>query len=246
MKVIAVYNIKGGVGKTATSVNISYVAASEGNSVLLIDLDPQGASSFYFKMDGKNRKKLKKSIFGNDSVENSIEETEFDNLSILPADSRYRKLDNFLSDMKNSEKWLRKLLKPVRQQFDYIIIDCPPNITSLSENIFKNVDAVLIPVVPTVLSIRTYEQLNEYFKEEGFDKSKLLPFYSMVERKKNMHSDSMLEFSKVHKECLNISIYCNSIVEKMGEYLSPVVYKYPHSESAESYISLWKKLKRKL
>ncbi len=246
MKVIAVYNVKGGVGKTATSVNISYVASEDPAKILLIDLDPQGASTFYFKVKANQKDSLKKTIFGNRSLEESIIETEFENLDILPADSRYRKLDSLLSDLKNSDKWLKKLLKPVKKEYDYIIIDCPPNITTLSENIFKNVDAILVPVVPTVLSVRTYEQLYTYFKDEKLDKKKLIPFYSMVEKKKNMHNATMIEFSKDHPECLDVAISFNSIVERMGEYLTPVAFKFPYSESAESYRTLWKKLKRKL
>lgn len=245
MKVIAVYNVKGGVGKTATSVNISYVASEDSCKVLLIDLDPQGASTFYFKIKPAHKESLKKTIFGTRSLEESIKQTEFENLDILPADAHYRKLDAFLSDMKNSDKWLKKLLKPVKKGYDYIIIDCPPNITTLSENIFKNVDAILVPVVPTVLSVRTYDQLFDYFKSEKLNRKKLIPFFSMVEWKKNMHNELMIEFSKNYPECINVAVSYNSIIERMGEYLSPVAFKYPYSESAEAYRSLWKKLKRK-
>lgn len=246
MKVIAIYNIKGGVGKTATSVNISYIASEEGNKVLLLDLDPQGASTFYFKVKSTGKEQIKKTIFGNKSLESAIKETEFENLDILPADDKYRKLDNFLSDLKDGNKWLKRLIKPVKKEYDFIIIDCPPNITSLSQNIFSNVDVILVPVIPTILSVRTYEQLLAFFKEEKLDHKKLIPFYSMVEWKKNMHNELMAEFSKEHSECLNVAITYNSIVERMGEYLSPVAFKFPYSESAESYRTLWKKLKKKL
>ncbi len=245
MKVIAVYNVKGGVGKTATSVNIAYAASEQGFKILFIDLDPQGASTFYFKIKQGNKEKLKKTIFGKKSIEDSIQETEFTNIHILPADSKYRKLDAFIADMKESGKWLKKLLKPVKKEYDFIIIDCPPNITSLSENIFKNVDAILVPVVPTTLSVRTYKQLHAYFDDEKLDKKKLFPFYSMVERKKNMHNELMEEFSKQYPECIEVAIPYSSIVEKMGEYLAPSVYKYPNEETSEAFRTLWKKLKYK-
>jgi chromosome partitioning protein len=246
MKVIAVYNIKGGVGKTATAVNLSYAATIDGNKVLLLDMDPQGASSFYFKTKPSMDGDANKILFGGKSIESAIRQTEFTGLDILPADSKYRKLDHFLYNMKKSDKWLRKLFSPVKKQYDYIFIDCPPSITFVSQNLFENADAVLVPVIPTVLSIRTYEQLREFFKDEGFDKKKLFPFFSMYERRKNMHNESIDSFASNYPECIKIAIPYNSEIEKMGEYMAPIVYKYPYAEASEMYMKLWKKLKKSL
>jgi chromosome partitioning protein len=246
MKIISVYNIKGGVGKTATAVNMSYAAAADGNKVLLMDIDPQGASSFYFKVKPALDGGAGKILFGGKSVETAIRETEFTNLDILPADSKYRKLDHFLHSMKKSDKWLSKLFNPVKKQYDYVFIDCPPSITSVAENLFENSDAILVPVIPTVLSIRTYEQLREFFKEEKFDKKKLVPFFSMYERRKNMHNESMESFARQYPECINLAIPYNSEIEKMGEYMAPIVHKYPYAEASEIYVKLWKKLKKQI
>lgn len=246
MILIAVYNIKGGVGKTATAVNMAYAAAEDGNKVLLMDIDPQGASSFYFKTKVSLDGDAKKVLFGGKSIESSIKATEFENLDILPADPKYRKLDAFLNDMKNSDKWLKKLFSPVKKSYDYVFIDCPPSITAVSENIFINADAILVPVIPTVLSIRTYEQLKAFFREEKLDKKKLFPFFSMYERRKNMHNESMESFLKDFPECINIAIPYNSEIEKMGEYMAPIVKRYPYAEASEAYRKLWKKLKSKI
>ena len=245
MKVISVYSIKGGVGKTATAVNIAYAAASEKNSVLLVDMDPQAASTFYLHKNNKDKGDKTKGLPDKKNLEDLIQETNYKNLDLLPADTRYRQLDSFISDMKNSDKWLRKILKPVKKQYDYIIIDSPPNITALSENILKNSDAVLVPVIPTTLSARTYEQLRKFFIEEKFDHKKLHPFFSMVERRKIMHLDTIEAFSRIHPECINISIPYNAEVEKMGEYMGPIVWRYPYAEASENFCKLWKKIKQK-
>jgi chromosome partitioning protein len=246
MKIIAIYNIKGGVGKTATTVNLAYTAAADGNKVLLMDIDPQGASSFYYKVKPSLEGNASKILFGGKSIESAIRETEFTNLDILPADSKYRKLDNFLHNMKKSDKWLSKLFSPVKKQYDYVFIDCPPSVTAVSENLFENADIILVPVIPTVLSVRTYEQLKEFFKEEGFDRKKLIPFFSMYERRKNMHNESMESFAKKYPECMDIAIPYNSEIEKMGEYMAPIVHKYPYAEASQAYGKLWKKLKKSL
>jgi chromosome partitioning protein len=245
MKIIAVYHIKGGVGKTATSVNIAYAAATEGNRVLLLDIDPQGASSFYFNVKA-DEDEGHQAVFGDASLDSSIKKTDFKNLDILPSDGRYRRLDHFITKMKRSDKWLKKLFSPVKKEYDYVFIDCPPSITAVAENLFEHTDAILVPVIPTTLSIRTYEQLKGFFKKEKLDKKKLFPFFSMYERRKNMHNESMIQFEKDYPECISVAIPYNSEIEKMGEYRMPIVHKYPYTEASEMYRRLWKRLKAKI
>ncbi|MCI5120518.1 MAG: ParA family protein, partial [Candidatus Electrothrix sp. AUS4] len=143
MAIIAVYNIKGGVGKTATSVNLSYMSAHTGKNTLLCDLDPQGSSSYYFRVKAKKKFSAEHFLQGGNQLEESIRGTDYPGLDILPADFSYRNLDITLDHMKKSKKRLKQILDPLAEEYQHIFLDCPPNITLLSENIFSAADIVL-------------------------------------------------------------------------------------------------------
>jgi cellulose biosynthesis protein BcsQ len=245
MKIIAVFNIKGGVGKTATAVNLAFTAANEGNKVLLVDLDPQGASTFYFQLERvDNTKKL---ITGNTDLSNAVHDSGYANLDILPASSDYRKMDVYLNSLKTgSSRWLSNLFKPVKKTYDYVILDCPPNVSLYSENILRNSDLVLVPVIPTTLSVRTYDQLLEFCTQQKIDKKKLHPFFSMYEMRKSLHNETISEFVMTHKETINVVIPYKSDVEKMGLYQAPYTARFPNSEITYLYKELWKAAKKKV
>lgn len=245
MKIISVFNIKGGVGKTATSVNLAYLASKDkGAKILLADLDPQGASSFYFKIDVNH--KQKKFVKGNKSVSDLIVESGYPNLDLLPADNDYRKIDFYLKELKGKPRWLSSFFKPVGKKYDYVIVDCPPNIGLMSENILKNSDLILVPVVPTTLSVRTYEQLIEFCKQEEIDKKKVMPFFSMYERRKNLHNETIEDFSNKYKNSVDVAIPYMSEIERMGVYKAPYTSIHPDNDISYLYKQLWKSVKKKL
>lgn len=246
MKIIAVYNIKGGVGKTSTSVNMAYTIAKDGYKTLIVDLDPQGASTYYFKASPKLKGKSNKILNTKKDISESIVTTDFANLDILPADPSYRKIDFIIDQLKGGEKWLKKILRPVKKAYDMVILDCPPNVTNLSENVFRNSDIILVPVVPTTLSVRTYDQMINFFEEEKIDQHKIIPFFSMVEKRKTMHIRTMEEFLFKNSNTINVSVPFLSIIERMGEYRSPVAHKYPYYEASFCYKKLWKELKTRI
>jgi len=242
MKIIACYSNKGGVGKTATSVNLAYASAMKGRSTLLCDLDPQGASGFYFRV--KPSKKLQNKAFFKDvkGFLEAIRASDFDNLDLLPANLTYRDFDIFLSRMKNSRSRLTKALKELKSDYDVVILDCPPNISLLSENVFKTADKIVVPVIPTTLSVRTFEQLNDFFKENEYQRKKIMPFFSMVQKSKKLHKETMITLRKNYKSLLKNYIPFSSEIEKMGVHRAPVVTFAGKDFAANAYSKIWNEI----
>jgi chromosome partitioning protein len=236
VKFIECYSNKGGVGKTATAVNLAHAFAEAGHRVLLCDLDPQGASGFYFRV--KPSKKLRDESFFKDVARftKAIRGSDFEGLDILPANLTFRDFDVFLARMKNSRSRLKKALKSVDGDYDIVVLDCPPNISMLSENVFRSADAVVVPVIPTTLSERTFEQLLDFFKREKLPRKKLMPFFSMAERRKKLHAETEARMRREHrKRFLASKVPFSTDVEKMGVHRAPVATFAAGREAGRTY-----------
>lgn len=246
MKIIAIYNIKGGVGKTATAVNLSYLASLDGASTLVWDLDPQGAASYYFRIKAKVKGGGQKLVEGKRDFEEAIRGTDYELLDLLPADFSYRNMDFFVELTKKPEGRLSKLLQPLSDEYDYVFLDCPPSISSASESVFAAADILLVPTIPTTLSLRTYKQIKKFFKEENYDAMKILPFFAMVDLRKQLHRLIVEYPPSFMPGVLDSYIPYASEVERMGVNRAPVGDFAAHSRAAICYKSMWEEIKTHL
>lgn len=242
MTILAFYSIKGGVGKTAAAVNLAYLSSRDGFKTLLCDLDPQGSASYYFRVRTPKKFDSENLLEGGKKVDRTIRGSDYENLDILPADFSYRLLDIALSDRKRSRKWLKEMLRPFEDEYDNIFIDCPPNITLLSENVFFAADHILLPFVPTTLSRLTYEKLLKFFNRSKLAQSKIVPFFSMVEQQKTVHKELIMEMEG-DKHFLKSRVPYAADIEKMGIHRQPVICTQSHSKATASFEELWNELK---
>ena len=243
MVTLAIYNLKGGVGKTAASINLAYASAKEGFKTLVWDLDPQGSSSFYLGVKSTVKNESRKILNSEMDLHSAIQTTAYENLDVIPADISARHADILLNEMKQSKRKLLSLLSALKNEYDIVILDSPPGISVLHDAVFVAADWVLMPNIPTTLSIRSFETVNDYFKENDLDRSKIKCFFSMVDHRKNLHHEVMGEFYK-DKYFLKSYIPYLSDVEKMGVHEAPIETFAASSYAAQCYRDLWKEIRK--
>ena len=244
MRTIALYSNKGGVGKTAAAVNLSYLAARTGARTLICDIDPQSSATYYFRVKPKIKSGAKGFLKGGKKVFKSIKGTDYSNLDLLPADFSYRRLDIEFSQLKRSKNRLHRILKSFEAEYDVVILDCPAGISVLAENVLNTVNCTLVPLIPTTLSVRTYLQLLVFCKKNKIDTSRIYTFFSMVDRRKKLHLSLMEKVSRKLSNALKSDIPYLSMIEQMGVYREPVVAFSPSSRASKAYRRLWHNLQK--
>lgn len=246
MRILATYNLKGGVGKTATAINLAWLAASEGARTIVWDLDPQAAASFYLRTRPKVKGGSKALLKGKRDLADVIKGTNYENLDLLPADFSYRHMDVQLDDSRKPVKQIIRLLRPLRAEYDFVFLDCAPSISTVSETVFKVVDALLVPLIPTTLSLRTFHQIIDFLEKKNLRHVQLLPFFSMVDRRKNLHNEIVARLPREWPGMLSSAIPYASDVERMGIRRSAVGEHAPGSVAAQAYRDLWAEIRTRL
>jgi cellulose biosynthesis protein BcsQ len=248
MKIIAVTNIKGGVGKTTTAVNLAYLCAASGQRTLLWDLDAQGGATYIFGIDpgGHESASAKKLLAGKCAIPELIVETGYPNLDLLPANLSYRKFDIHLDAHKKPTERLLKMSRSLREIYDVLFLDCPPGISLLSENVLHAADVVMVPLLPTPLSLRMLVQLRDFIDHQGWQDLLLLPFFSMVDIRRSLHLELMASTRTQFPAMLNTEVPYRSEIERMSVRRAPLPAFSPNGAAAGIYAALWRDMSERM
>ena len=207
-KIVSIANQKGGVGKTTTAVNLSTIIAKKGNKVLLIDADPQGNATSGLGVEKEVEYSTYDILVNDITIEQALQRTSVKNLIICPSNISLAGAEVELVSMMSREQRLKEKLESVKEQFDYIFIDCPPSLGLITLNSFTASDSVLIPVQC------------EYFALEGL--GQLLNTVNLVKKHLNKNIEIEGALLTMYDIRTNLS---NQVVKEVKKYFGDKVYK---------------------
>ena len=244
-RTIAIANQKGGVGKTTTAINLSACLAEAGQRVLAIDFDPQGNATTGL---GLEKEQIEDTVYelllGDCTLEDCLMRDVQENLDVLPSDSNLAGAEIELLDVENKESVLNGYLETIRDQYDFIIIDCPPSLGMITLNALCAADGVLIPIqceyfalegVSALMgTIQKVQKMNRHLAIEGV-------VLTMLDARTNLGVQVAQEVRKVFKNKVYQTVIPRNV--RLGEAPShglPISLYDPRSLGAQSYQQLAK------
>jgi cellulose biosynthesis protein BcsQ len=240
VKAVALFSIKGGVGKSTAAVNLAHAAATAGGRrTLLWDLDAQGATTFLVQSAPQAGRKARAALAGDADLADLVIETAIPRLHLLPADRSLRRLEGDLAQADRG-KQLKRLLKSLEPDFDRVLIDCPPGLSELADRLFRAVDLLVVPVIPTPLSARAGEQLAAELARLPRGGPPVFAFWSMADRRRSLHRETV--DSAPDRPLIPYS----AAIEAVAVGQAPVAARHPRSPAARAYAGLWSAIERAL
>lgn len=240
-RTIAVANQKGGVGKTTTTINLSAALAEQGKKVLLVDLDPQGNATSGVGVDKRELEDTVYELFvGRTTLEECLLETDFLNLSVIPANINLSGAEIDLIDMENREYYLKDILQQIKDDYDFILIDCPPSLNMLTVNAMTAADTVLVPIQCEYYAL---EGLSQLIHTINLVKKRLNPqlqlegvVFTMYDARTKLSMQVVENVKQTLKENIYNTIIPRSIkLAEAPSYGMPITAYAPTSPGADAY-----------
>lgn len=239
MAVIAIYSAKGGVGKTTIAANLGWCSATIScRKTLLWDLDVAGGAGYLFGIEPEDTKA--RAVFARErKASKAIVKTQYDRLSVLPADESLRELDNVFARI-GKRRQLARLTDELAKKYDRILLDCPPALGQISAQVMRAADLIIVPLPPSPLSTRAFDLVVKEIKLHAKRHPPILPVLSMVDMRRNLHRAAR----EANPDWPVIPM--SSAMEQCAVRRQPVGEFAPNSPSARGFGQLWAAIERKI